>query len=216
MQIFSDRIVDRYRNVFGSAALVIDVASGSEVVRRPETEDQGNLGRFLQRLLLSSEYIDGAYVGYPTGAFVHAINIKNSPLWRTALSAPADAAFATRIIAIDDQGRRTSRWEFLGPDGRWLTTTDPQPANYDPRVRPWYLSAVQQSSLIWTGPYRMATTDQLGITLARRHSAYGTIVIGLDVLLGTIDTFLSTQLITPSSKIFVFDASRDCGRSRKK
>jgi adenylate cyclase len=138
---------------------------------------------------------------------VHAVNIKNNPLWRTALSAPADAAFATRIIAIDDQGLRTSRWEFLGPDGRWLAASDPQPANYDPRTRPWYLSALQQPSLVSTAPYRMATTDQLGITLARRHSAYGTIVIAVDVLLGTVDAFLSTQLITPSSRIFVFDAS---------
>ncbi|SEC26760.1 adenylate cyclase [Rhizobiales bacterium GAS188] len=207
MRIFSERIVDRYRIVFGSAALAVEVASSSEVVRRPETEDQATLGRFLQRLLRSSEYIDGAYVGYPTGAFVHVVNVKKNPLWRAALLGPDDAAFATRIIAIDDQGRRTSRWEFIDADGRWLASTDPQPANYDPRTRPWYLSAVQQASLVSTAPYHMATTDELGITLARRHSAYGTIVMGADVLLGTIDAFLSTQLITPSSRVFVFDAS---------
>jgi adenylate cyclase len=65
MRIFSDRIVDRYRTVFGSAALMVDVASGSEVVRRPEAEDQATLGRFLQRLLRSSEYIDGAMLDTP-------------------------------------------------------------------------------------------------------------------------------------------------------
>jgi adenylate cyclase len=207
MRIYSERVVDRYRSVFGSAALAVDIASSSEVERHPEVEDQATLGHFLQQLLRSSDYIDGAYIGYPTGAFVHAVNIRNNLLWRSALSAPDNAAFATRIIAIDDQGQRTSRWEFLDKDGRWLATTDPEPANYDPRTRPWYQAALQQSALVSTAPYRMATTHEVGMTLARRHSAYGTIVIGADVLLGAIDTFLSTQLITPSAKIFVFDAS---------
>jgi adenylate cyclase len=207
MGIYSERIVDRYRTVFGSAALAVEVASSSEIVRRPEVEDEATLGRFLQELLRSSEYIDGVYVGYPTGAFVHVVNLKNNPLWRAALLAPDNAAFATRIISIDDQGQRLSRWEFLDQDGSWLATSDPQPANYDPRTRPWYIAALKQPSLISTTPYHMATTDEVGITLARRHSAYGAIVMGADVLLGKIDAFLSTQLITPSSRTFVFDAS---------
>jgi adenylate cyclase len=207
MRLFSDRIVDRYRTVFGSAAVVIDVASGSQIVRRPEPEDEASVGQFLQRLLRSSEYVDGAYVGYPTGAFVHAVNIKNNPKWRAALSAPDEAAFATRIVAIDDQGQRSSRWEFLDGEGHFVAATDPDSANYDPRERSWYESAVKQSSLIWNGPYRMFTTEQMGITIARRHAAYQTIVFGADVLLGTIDTFLATQLITPSSTVFVFDSS---------
>jgi adenylate cyclase len=78
----------------------------------------------------------------------------------------------------DDQGQRLSRWEFVGEDGSWLATSDPQGANYDPRTRPWYIAALKQASLISTAPYHMATTDEVGITLARRHSAYGTIVFG--------------------------------------
>ncbi|SDR33448.1 adenylate cyclase [Rhizobiales bacterium GAS113] len=207
MRIFSERIVERYRAVFGAAALTVDLASGAEIVRRPEADDQARLGRFLQRVLRSSEYVDSAYVGYPSGAFVQAISLKNNPLWARALSAPAGAAFATRIIAVDDQGPRMARWEFLAADDSWLATTDPQPTDYDPRERPWYQSAVQQPALISTAPYRMATTDVPGITLARRHSAYGTIVIGVDVLLGAIDAFLATQLITPSSRVLIFDAA---------
>ena len=207
MGIYSERIVDRYRTVFGSAALAVQVASSSEIVRHPEVEDEATLGRFLQELLRGSEYIDGVYVGYPTGAFVHVVNLKNNPLWQAALLGPDNAAFATRIISIDDQGQRLSRWEFVDQDGRWLATSDAQPANYDPRTRPWYIAALKQPSLISTAPYHMATTDEVGITLARRHSAYGTIVMGADVPLGKIDAFLSTQLITPSSRTFVFDAA---------
>jgi adenylate cyclase len=207
MRIHSDRIVDRYRAVFGSAAAMVDVVSSSQIERRPEVEDQATFARFLQQTLLSSQYVDSAYVGYPTGAFVDAVSIANNPLWRAALSAPADAAFATRIIALDDQGRRLSRWEFLDSGGRWLASTDAQPADYDPRERPWYRGAVQTPALITTGPYRFATTKALGITIARRHAAYGSLVVGADILLDTIDAFLSTQLITLSSRVFIFDAA---------
>src|SRR6516165_4397831 len=54
MKINSDRILDRYRAVFGGAALLVEVASGSRMVRRPEKEDQAALGRFLQQVLRNS------------------------------------------------------------------------------------------------------------------------------------------------------------------
>jgi adenylate cyclase len=206
MRIYADRIVDRYRVVFGSAALLVEVASGSRMVRRPEEEDQATLGRFLQQILGSSEYIDSAYVGYPSGAFVDAVSIKNNPLWRTVLKAPTGAAFATRIIAIDDEGRHLSRWEFLDADGHWLATSDAEPTDYDPRERAWYRSAARAPGLITTAPYSFATNKAFGITLARRHSVYGSIVIGVDILVGTLNAFLSSQLITPRAKVFIFDA----------
>ena len=207
MRIFSDRIVDRYRAIFGSAALMVEVASSSAIERRPNPEDLANLGRFLQQILHSSQYVDSAYVGYPTGVFVDSVSISNDDQWRTVLSAPAKAAIATRLITIDDDGRRLSRWEFLDSGGHWLATTDAQPANYDPRARPWYQAAVKTNELITTSPYHFATTKALGITLARHHSSYGTVVVGADILLGTIDAFLSTQLISPNSRVFIFDAA---------
>jgi adenylate cyclase len=62
-------------------------------------EDEATPGRFLRELLRSSEYIDGVYVGYPTGAFVHVVNLENNRLWQAALLAPDSAAYATRIIS---------------------------------------------------------------------------------------------------------------------
>jgi adenylate cyclase len=206
MRILSDRILDRYRSVFGGAAALVDLASASDIVRRPQVEDQATLGRFLQHMLSSSDSIDSAYAGYPSGRFVQAVSIVNDPSWALALSAPPGAALATRIISVDDQGQRLSRWEFLDGDGNWLATTELQPADYDPRQRPWYREATAASGLVATGPYRMWTTGAQGITLARRHAAYGSIVIGVDVLLSRIDAFLSTQKITPGSSVFIFDA----------
>jgi adenylate cyclase len=206
MKINSDRILDRYRAVFGGAALLVEVASGSRMVRRPEKEDQAALGRFLQQVLRNSEYIDSAYVGYPTGAFVDAVSLTNDPQWRTALSAPANATLATRIIALNEEGQHLSSWEFLDSDGHWLATTEAQATDYDPRERPWYRSAAQTTKLIVTAPYRFATTKALGITLAQRDSVYGSLVVGVDVLVGTLNAFLSTQLITANSKVYIFDA----------
>lgn len=205
IRLLSHLIVDRYRAVFASVSVAVDLASAVEIAGAGEIAELERLLPFLRRILESSEYTDSAYVGFGNGVFLDAVSIKNNPRWQSALNAPADAALAVRLITLDEQGNRMSRWNFLAADGATLSEGKPEAANYDPRQRPWYEAAVQQPSLISTSPYRMATTGALGITLARRTASDGSVVFGADILLDGIEAFLSTQLVTPNSRVYFFD-----------
>jgi len=47
------------------------------------------------------------------------------------------------------------------------------------------------------GPYRMATTHEIGMTIAQSHSGNRGVVIGADIILDTIVDFLAAERITP-------------------
>ena len=146
---------------------------------------------FLLKALAGSRYVDGIYVGYPSGAFVHAVSIEADPAWRKAISAPDEAAFAVRMIA-NAGPLRFSTWRFFNSDGRQIGQVTDHAA-YDPRQRPWYRTAALNPDPIAVGPYVMATTGKLGLTLARAMKGHGDTVVGGDVLLETISKLLSSE-----------------------
>jgi adenylate cyclase len=207
MRTHAYRMLDRYRAMIRSASEAIDLASKVTVVNTAGPVDFERVAPgFLKQALDASEYIDSVYVGFSTGAFIDVVNLENNPAWQQALAAPSDAVIAVRTVTAGE-GRRLSSWLFLGGDDRQLAQTDPQPPRFDPRTRPWYQAARQTPGLILTAPYRMATTGMYGITLARRSAGDPTIVFGADVLFQGIEAFLTTQLVTPRSHAYIFDAS---------
>jgi adenylate cyclase len=78
-------------------------------------------------------------------------------------------------------------------------------ANYDPRSRPWYLAASGGSLAVSTQPYQGATTGALAITVAQALRANRRVVIGADVLLETITSFLDEERISPGAITFLVD-----------
>src|SRR4029078_7971841 len=152
---------------------------------------------FLRKVAISPR-INGIYVGYPNGDFVHAANLADGG-WRSTLHPPADAVISLRVIYTPTTDERISRWQFLDIAGKSLGDLPPTTATYDPRIRPWYRAAAGGSSLIATPPYAMATTGSFGLTIAKAHSLNNQIVIGADVLLDTVGQFLSDERITKGS-----------------
>jgi adenylate cyclase len=205
MTTHSFRVRDRYRALFYSAAEAIGLASTLDLGGDADAVSARALP-FLAQVLRSSDYFDSAYVGFPSGGFLDVVSLENNPQWSLALGAPPKAVIAVRTITADASGRLSS-WRFLDADGRALAQTTPEPAEYDPRTRPWYRSARQTTDLIATDPYRMATTGAYGITVARQAASDPLTVFGLDVLFADIEAFLATQLVTPGSFAFIFDAA---------
>ena len=207
MLLLSRHAVDRYRSIFGDGLSAISLTSVSEAfVSEPPAELDAKTD-FLLKALAGSRYVDGIYVGYPSGAFVHAVSIEADPAWREAISAPDEATFAVRTIAKAGP-LLLSTWRFFNDDGRPIgQITDD--ANYDPRQRPWYRTAALNPDPIAVGPYVMATTGKLGLTLARTMKGHGDTVVGGDVLLETISKLLSSEGVSEHARGYVFD---DTGR----
>jgi adenylate cyclase len=204
MRAFSGRLVDRFRILFGDTVVSVGLASVSDVFADPPPERLTAKVGFLGKIVSSSAHIDGAYVGYPDGTFVHVVTLDGDDRWRTVLGAPENARRAVRIIETA-KGERRSRWRFLDASGLTLRETDLQEARYDPRTRPWYKTGVGRPAPLATAPYTTATTGSLAVTVVQAHEARQSVVIGLDIRLDTIGRFLAEERISPGSRAFILD-----------
>lgn len=83
---------------------------------------------------------------------------------------------------------------------------------FDPRKRPWYVSAFQEGEAIWTVPYVDANTKKLVVTTAKPvFSSEGDIigVVGFDVLLETLQEDILNTDIGYSNYAFMINGEAD-------
>jgi diguanylate cyclase (GGDEF)-like protein len=176
----------------------------------PVGDDEGIL-RYLDSQVQTSPTITGAYIGRPDGSFV------------LVSRDGATIAGGTRVKTIT-----------AGPEGRTSTTvqrdangierarTEDPTDTYDPRQRPWYTSAeAAPGDLTWTKPYVFFASREPGVTVASAaHAANGALlgVVGVDVSLRDLSTFVGGVRVSPSSRAVLVDhqgfmvASGDLGQ----
>ncbi|MBM3089896.1 HAMP domain-containing protein [Ensifer sp. T173] len=206
MRGFAGRLVDRLGVLSGdTSALVSLVSSVANSFLVPPPERMNDKAAVLREGISRSPHIDGVYVGYPSGAFFQVVDLKHIA-WRMALDAPRGASMAVRSMERDASGKSINRVIFLDEAGEPTSERRLPPSGYDPRTRPWYQSAVDGTAAVSNGPYEMATTGALGMTISQAHRGNPKIVIGADVVLDTITDFLSRERLTKGSVSFILDA----------
>src|SRR5688572_22717374 len=85
MDAFVGRLVDRLGALSGdTSALVSLVASVANAFLVPPPERMNDKVAVLREGIARSPHIDGVYVGYPSGAFFHVVDL-DSAAWRMAL-----------------------------------------------------------------------------------------------------------------------------------
>ncbi|WP_394891589.1 adenylate/guanylate cyclase domain-containing protein [Mesorhizobium sp. AaZ16] len=207
MRIFTDRLVDRFNVLSGETVSFVGVISSvANALLVPPPERLDDKIALLREFINRSEPVDGAYAGYPDGSFFHLINLKNEG-WRTALGAPKNAAVGIRIIAADPAGKRNQRLMFLDSAGIVVGEIFGTATDFDPRTRPWYKAASGIEPAVSIGPYQMATTGKLGMTIAQSHDGNRRIVIGADIVLDTITDFLAAERMSADTIAFIVDTS---------
>jgi methyl-accepting chemotaxis protein len=96
---------------------------------------------------------------------------------------------------------------YLGTkDGKmYMHPDDPLPADYDPRVRPWYKEAITQNASALTMPYQDINTKQTLIALVRPVIKNGQIqgVLGGDFSLDTLFSIISNIKMEGKNKAFI-------------
>jgi adenylate cyclase len=202
MVAFSDRLTYRLATISNDTSTLIGmIGSVPNAFLAPPHDRLDNKVAALREALLRSRHIDGIYVGYPDGSFFHAVNLADTA-WRQVLKAPAQAALAIRLIDRS-KANPVSSVVFIDIGGKRISEVPTKPTGYDPRARPWYSKALQQRGLVTTGPYEMATTGALGMTISQVHRGNPAVVVGADVVLTTITDFLKEELLTPGSMAFI-------------
>lgn len=85
----------------------------------------------------------------------------------------------------------------------------PRPTQYDPRIRPWYRTAMANPDIaVQTQPYRSLTSEDINIGIAKalvdeNHHIYG--VIGADITLKNLCTFMTHTKIEQGGHLILLD-----------
>jgi adenylate cyclase len=184
-------------------AVVAALASNSRLAVAGRGDPTGKFV-VLRDTLSRLPIIDGLYVGYPNGDFAHLVSLEREA-WKRTLAAPDEAKYAFRIISAAPNGSRSSVWQFFGPDGVFLSQTDPANTDYDPRVRQWFRLAKANSGIAWTPAYIFATTKQIGFTVSSIMRDLPGAVVAADITLQHMGEMFEQQKITPGTRVMLFD-----------
>ena len=161
------------------------------------TDTEAALEEFLLSQLERGEGLSSLYVGRSDGSFV-------------AVSRDA-GGYRSSLISVGEAGREVAQ-VWRGADKTELRRGPPPEdgleRTYDPRERPWYQGALS-GVLTWTEPYLFADTDQPGVTAALRlppDNSGRVSVVGVDVTLGQLSSFLAGAEVSERGAAFVSDA----------
>lgn len=160
----------------GAAELAARLAENKIV----SSENSQQLERLLFQQLQTAPQFAGVFYGDEAGNFVY-VN-------RSDEIGP----FRSKLIANTGDTRRTELiWR--GKDFEVLEAKDDPSDSFDPRARPWYMSAQEELRSIWTDPYIFFSSQQPGITIASPViDGDGAVVgvVGVDIEISAISDFL--------------------------
>jgi hypothetical protein len=119
----------------------------------------------------------------------------------------ARGGFDTKTIDRRNGGHRVT-WVRRDAEGTVVSTEEDPGDTFDPRTRPWYQGAEQTQKPFWTDTYLFFTLQKPGITFSIPHfDADGKLqtVLGIDIELATLCTFLKKLDIGVSGKALIID-----------
>ncbi|TIH12919.1 response regulator [Marinifilum sp. JC120] len=158
-----------------------------------------NMIRYFTEQLSLYRQLSGIYYGTTKGEFFMVARsddkIRNGLLSKTILF---------------DNGERKTKMIWSTVDHKILQSDLMPLDKYDPRKRPWFIEALMANDVIWTEPYIFFTTQKPGITTAspvydNKGNLQG--VVGVDITIAELSTFLSTLTIGQNGKAFIVDTS---------
>lgn len=119
-----------------------------------------------------------------------------------------DGLFSKTILFENNERKTTMTWHTA--DHKIMQRTLMPQDRYDPRKRPWFIEALMANEVIWTEPYIFFTSQKPGITTAspvydKNNILQG--VVGVDVTIDELSTFLNTLNIGQNGKAFIVDTN---------
>lgn len=150
--------------------------------------------------LKANPLVTALYVGHASGDFFLARRLDAGDAQRRFLP-PADAVYLIQSMSHPAGGAPLG--EFIFYDAQLdILERRPQPGYaFDPRIRPWYQAAMQAPGVpALSPPYVFFTTQQIGLTLSQTSRSGGS-VIGIDVTLSDLASYLGNLKLTPGTEL---------------
>ena len=164
--------------------------------RVDHTDDDSITRFFMDAPQRRAEYsVSSIYFAEPNGRFIGVEvggNRQELDSWNVSISSHKTQGIYTDFEVNTD-----------GSVGKKIGDVKP----YDPRVRPWYVSAIENPEhAIWTDVYTDFNTNLATLTRAQAVQNEGGELIGVlavDLFLEHIQTFLSSLDTSPNSEVFI-------------
>ncbi|MEQ9199242.1 MAG: adenylate/guanylate cyclase domain-containing protein, partial [Rhodospirillales bacterium] len=206
MSSISGETAQRLERFFDEARLIADITAGlpAEAI----SLDKPDLAlQYLTGTLQRHETAYSAYSAVRNGAFIQVINVgSQSPEVRSTLGFPEDVRFARRVISRGVFGAY-QQWSYVSQDGSVRQGKTDTNVTYDPRVRPWYATALAANFTVNTEPYVFQSLQRPGITFSRAMSFFDGAVFGLDISVAQLSEFLQTQRFGETTRLAITDNS---------
>jgi hypothetical protein len=116
------------------------------------------------------------------------------------------AAYVVDHIATDPaSGQRLLERMYYDQQMLEVMRNPPEPSEYDPRTRPWYLETLNIDQVSVVAPYLFYFLQEIGTTVSY-HPPGSNAVIAADVTMQQLSETLNSYLLTPSSEIALINA----------
>ena len=157
----------------------------------PIVGEHEKIWHYLWKQLMLMPQVASYYMADPQGNFIQA---RRTP------------EMATRLI-----DRTTDQvidlWHFRNID-YGVIRSEIEPADFDPRTRPWYKATRPETGIYWSNVYRFQSTHDLGITgscpiLNNKGNLQA--VVGVDITLNSLTEFVASQRLVKNGKIFIIN-----------
>ncbi len=189
----------RSEDFLSEARASAEVASAALSQGAMDTPEE--LESYFGSVLRASPSANGIFYGTNDGEFIYVS--------RFEADGDNGESYRTKLISVNG-GAREVELTYRSSDFA-ATSSDLDPEDtYDPRVRPWFQSAVEQNTTVLTDPYVFFTSQLPGITAASPvYGSDGSIagVVGVDIELSVMSTFLSDLSLGENGSAFIFNTS---------
>ncbi|MEA3497661.1 MAG: cache domain-containing protein [Campylobacterota bacterium] len=196
MNTISDFALDKSKTFLKTARDAADLTQRLEAKKVVNSKDHDVMIKYFYEQLQINKQFASIYYANTNGDFIMLSRNKDG--------------YLTKVITSNHLGNRTGIKRQFDTNMDKILSTLTTYDNYDPRVRPWYIEALKQKSLIWTQPYVFFTSLQPGITTAspiydKKNKIAG--VVGVDIEISELSKFISNLKISENSKVFMMDQS---------
>jgi class 3 adenylate cyclase len=191
----SDRIDQQLNQYLEVPTVVNRVNANAMLLEYLDLDDPASLSRHFwhHHDLFAALNVSAMYLGDINGEFT-GLGFQSDNTWQVGRSGDeTDRTFTS--YAIDDQGNPTEQLS----QGRF----------YDPRLRPWFRSAMLAREPVWSDIYADFKEQRLKVTLAQPlYNNAGEVlgVIGTDFVLSHINEVLQKLDVSESGQTFIIEA----------
>jgi len=196
-QEITNRISERLRTYNAVPPLVNRMTADATAAGYLNPHDQKSLGRHIWQQVTTFEGISFRYFGSNEGEMVTARRLPSG----TVLTGRSNASTNWHLTYFNPN---------QNGDPSDLVESVPRPFN--PRQRPWYLSAVATQKPVWTPIYRHFVAKELSITAVQPiYDRSGTLqgVLGIDFVFSQVNRYLQALKIGQTGLTFVIERSGD-------